>query len=223
MNTCCKAVIFDLDGTLLNTIGDLAESMNYALKKSGFCERELNHHSWAIGNGLRKYIERCLPDGAVSDNTLDRISVDFSEHYNSHCCVKTAPYDGIIELLAFLNESNILVNILSNKRDEFVKELALHYFDDYEFVCVNGELPDVAKKPDPEAALLIAKKCNISPRDILFIGDSVYDIQTGKNSGMKTLAVTWGYQPEDKLIAEKPDFLAHTPKDIIKYIKQLGE
>lgn len=223
MNTCCKAVIFDLDGTLLDTIGDLSASMNHTLKVSGFPERVPSHHSWAIGNGLRKYIERCLPQDAVCDELLDKMSVIFSEHYNTHSSVKTVPYDGICELLSFLNKNNIIVNILSNKRDGFVKELALHYFSDYDFVCVNGELPNIARKPDPEAALLIAENCNIDPSNILFIGDSIYDVQTGKNAGMKTLAVTWGYQPEDKLAAEKPDFIAHTPKDIIKYITKLGE
>lgn len=218
MSTCCKAVIFDLDGTLLDTIGDLAESMNYALKSLGFAERELSHHSWAIGNGLRKYAERCLPQDAVTDAILDEVCAVFSQHYNTHSSIKTLPYDGICQLLEFLNENNILVNILSNKRDGFVKELTQHYFGNFDFVCVNGELPDVAKKPNPEAALLIAKKCSIAPSDILFIGDSVYDIQTGKNAGMKTIAVTWGYQPEDSLVAEKPDFVAHTPTDIIDYI-----
>ncbi len=218
MNTCCKAVIFDLDGTLLDTIGDLAESMNYALKSLGFAECELSHHSWAIGNGLRKYAERCLPQDSVTDAILDEVCAVFSQHYNTHSSIKTVPYDGINRLLEFLNKNNILVNILSNKRDGFVKELTLHYFGNFNFVCVNGELPNVAKKPNPEAALLIAEKCNIAPADILFIGDSVYDIQTGKNAGMKTIAVTWGYQPEDSLVAENPDFIAHSPMDIIDYI-----
>ncbi len=224
MSTCCKAVIFDLDGTLLDTIGDLAESMNYALKSLGFAERELSHHSWAIGNGLRKYAKRCLPQDAVTDTILDEVCAVFSQHYNTHSSIKTVPYDGICQLLEFLNKNNILVNILSNKRDGFVKELTQHYFGNLNFVCVNGELPNVAKKPNPEAALLIAEKCNIAPAGILFIGDSVYDIQTGKNAGMKTIAVTWGYQPEDSLVAEDPDFIAHTPTDIINYITtQLGE
>ncbi len=216
MNTCYKAVIFDLDGTLLDTIGDLAVSMNFTLKKFGYPEREPAHHAWAIGNGLRKYIERCLPENAVCDSLLDEMSLVFSNHYNTHCSIKTVPYDGICEVIDFLNKNNISVNILSNKRDGFVKELALHYFKDYKLDCVYGELPDVAKKPNPEAALKIAKEIDIEPDKILFIGDSIYDIQTGKNAGMKTLAVTWGYQPEKSLSDENPDFLAHTPKDIIE-------
>lgn len=216
MNTCYKAVIFDLDGTLLDTIGDLAVSMNFTLQKFGYPEREPAHHVWAIGNGLRKYLERCLPENVASDSLLDEMSLVFSEHYNTHCSIKTVPYDGICEVLDFLNKNNISVNILSNKRDGFVKELALHYFGDYKLDCVYGELPDVAKKPNPEAALKIAKEININPGEILFIGDSIYDIQTGKNAGMKTLAVTWGYQPEKSLSDENPDFLVSTPKDIIK-------
>lgn len=221
MNTCCKAVIFDLDGTLLDTIRDLAVSMNFALKASGFAERELSHHAWAIGNGLRKYIERCLPESAVCDSLLDEISSTFSQHYNTHCSVKTVPYDGICDVIEYLNQNNISVNILSNKRDGFVKELALHYFNDYKLDCVYGELPDVAKKPNPEAALIIANERDINPENFIFIGDSIYDIQTGKNAGMKTIAVTWGYQPEENLKSEAPDLIAHKPEDIIEYIKTM--
>ncbi len=219
MNTFCKAVIFDLDGTLLDTIGDLAVSMNYALRCSGFPERELSHHSWAVGNGLRKYIERCLPEDAVSDTLLDEMSDIFSKHYDTHCAINTIPYKGICDVINFLNENNISVNILSNKRDGFVKDLALHYFGDYKLDSVYGELPDVAKKPNPEAALKIAQEINIDPCDILFIGDSIYDIETGKNAGMKTMAVTWGYQPEEKLAEKHPDYIVHTPKEIIKYVR----
>ena len=219
MNTCCKAVIFDLDGTLLDTIGDLAVSMNYALKSSGFPERELSHHSWAIGNGLRKYIERCLPEDAISGTLLDEMSDIFSKHYDTHCAVNTVPYEGICNVIEFLNENNISVNILSNKRDGFVKDLALHYFGSYKLDSVYGELPDVAKKPNPEAALKIAQEINIDPCDILFIGDSIYDIVTGKNAGMKTMAVTWGYQPEENLAEKQTDYIVHTPEEIIKYVR----
>ena len=219
MNTCCKAVIFDLDGTLLDTIGDLAVSMNFALKTFGFAERELSHHAWAIGNGLRKYIERCLPESAANDTLLDEMSTVFSQHYNTHCSIKTVPYSGICDVIKYLNKNNISVNILSNKRDGFVKELALHYFGEYKLDCVYGELPNVAKKPNPEAALKIADEININPCDILFIGDSIYDIETGKNAGMKTMAVTWGYQPKELLLKNKPDFIAETPEEIIQHIR----
>lgn len=222
MNTYCKAVIFDLDGTLLDTIQDLAVSMNHALKSFGFAERELSHHVWAVGNGLRKYAERCLPENAVTDDFLDRFVAVMAAHYRTHSSIKTVPYEGIMKLLDFLSDNNIAINILSNKRDDFVKELTLHYFPNHNFACANGELSNVPRKPDPAAALNIATECKVAPADIIFIGDSVYDVKTGKNAGMKTIAVTWGYQPEESLRAENPDFVAHSPDDIIEYIKSLN-
>lgn len=213
-----SAVIFDLDGTLLDTISDLANSMNHTLEKHGFPAKELSHHKKAIGNGLRKYAERCIPKEFVSEAFLDEFVPAVANHYRANSTIETIPFDGIYELLDFLQKNNILINILSNKRDDFVKELTLHYFSDYKFVCANGELPTVSKKPDPEAALLIANECKVDPSCILFIGDSTYDIKTGKNANMKTIAVTWGYQPESMLVAENPDFIAHNPKDIIEYL-----
>lgn len=219
MNTCCKAVIFDLDGTLLDTIKDLGNSMNYILTKHGFPKRENDHFVRSIGNGLRKFAERCLPQSAVSEELLDVIVPELVEHYGKHYAEKTVVFDGITELLDFLRDEKISINILSNKRDEFVKELMPIYFADYNFDCVIGELPDIPRKPDPTSALEIANRCNILPSDILFIGDSIYDIITGKNAGMKTLAVTWGYQPKELLISEEPDFVADSPSQIIEYIK----
>lgn len=214
-----KAVIFDLDGTLLDTISDLSDSMNFGLEHYGFEKKELSHHKKSIGNGLRKYAKRCIPAEYVSDEFLDEFVPVVANHYRKNSAIKTLPFEGICELLDFLKDSNIMINILSNKRDDFVKELALHYFGNYSFVCACGELPEIAKKPDPEAALLIAKKCNADVSKVLFIGDSIYDIKTGKNANMKTIAVTWGYQPEELLASEKPDFIAHKPEDIIEYIK----
>ena len=219
MNTCCKAVIFDLDGTLLDTIADLADSMNYTLEQFNMPTHELPHHIKSIGNGLKKYAERSVTKENNNDEFLDKFVSMLARRYRENSMVKTVPFDGIFELLKFLEDENIIINILSNKRDEFVKELVAHYFPDLKFKCANGELPKVPRKPDPSAALNIAKECNIAPEEILFIGDSIYDIQTGKNAKMKTIAVTWGYQPQDMLLKENPDFLANKPEDIVNYIK----
>ncbi len=223
MNICCKAVIFDLDGTILDTIEDLGDSINYVLNELGYPARATSHHKKSIGNGLRKFAARCLPEDSVTDELLDLILPRLAARYRSNSMVKTVPYEGVIELFDFLTANGIMLNILSNKRDDFVKELTLHYFPDYNFVRADGELPDVPKKPDPTSALKIAEICGVEPSEILFIGDSVYDIQTGKNAGMRTVAVTWGYQPKDALLAENPDFIADTPAEIIQYIKALNK
>ena len=219
MNTCCKAVIFDLDGTLLDTIKDLGSSMNCILEKYGFPTKEEQHYVRAIGNGLRNLAKRSFPESAVTDELLDKTVPEFIEHYGDHCMEKTVVYEGINELLEFCTKNNILLSILSNKRDDLVKELTPHYFPDYEFRYAMGELSQFPRKPDPTSALYLAEMLGVSPSDILFVGDSIYDIRTGKNAGMKTLAVTWGYQPKEQLVAENPDFIADSPAQIIEYIK----
>ena len=219
MSTCCKGVIFDLDGTLLDTICDLSDSMNRTLEHYGFPDCDIKHHKKSIGNGIRKYSERCIPKDMLNSDFLDEFVSKVVNDYRINSMVKTKPFDGILELLTFLEQNGIVINILSNKRDDFVKELTLHYFKNFNFKCAVGELPGISKKPSPDASLKIAKECGLSPCEIIFIGDSIYDIQTGKNSGMKTIAVTWGYQPESMLLSENPDFIANHPQDIINYIK----
>ena len=218
MNTCCKAVIFDFDGTLLDTIKDLGNSMNYILEKYGFPTKEVEHYVGAIGNGLKNLAKRSFPESAVTDELLDRTVPEFIEYYSHHCMEKTVVYEGINDLLDFLVKNDIRVAILSNKRDDLVKELTPHYFPDYEFAYTMGESTEFPRKPDPSSALYLSEMLGIMPSEILFIGDSICDIKTGKNAGMKTLAVTWGYQPKEILMSEKPDFIADSPAQIIELI-----
>jgi len=221
MNTCCKAVIFDLDGTILDTLSDLADAMNITLEKFGFPKRELSHHRKAIGNGIRKYAERCIPEEHLTDALLDEFVICAAQDYKNNSTVKTAPFPGVCDLMDFLSENGISMNILSNKRNDFVNALTKHYFSEYTFDCVYGELPGIPKKPDPAAALKIVSDCGFEPCDVVFIGDSIYDVITGKNAGMKTVAVTWGNHDRDLLDSENPDFIADTAEEIIDYIKSL--
>lgn len=214
-----QAAIFDLDGTLLDTIEDLAAAMNWGLEKYGFPALPLDHHKAAVGNGLKKYAERSLPQKASTPEFLDRFVKEVGETYQKNSMVKTEPFSGISELLTFLREQGISVHVLSNKIDAFVKELVIHYFGEGVFGQTRGERVGVPKKPDPTGAIEIAKELHIPPRNILFIGDSVYDVICGKQAGMHTIATSWGYQSEERLIAEKPDFLAKTPYDIIEYLR----
>lgn len=221
MSTCCKAVIFDLDGTILDTLEDLADAMNLTLSKFRFPERELSYHKKAIGNGIRTYAQRCIPEESLTDALLDEFVKIAAEDYKNNSTVKTKPFDGICKLMDFLVENSISINVLSNKRNEFVNNLTHHYFPTYKFDCVYGELPGIPKKPDPSSALNIAKDIGINPTDIVFIGDSIYDIIAGKNANMKTIAVTWGNQERDLLNTENPDFIADCVDEIIDYIKTL--
>ncbi len=215
-----KAAIFDLDGTLLDTICDLADSMNHGLAQYGFPTLPIEHHRNAVGNGLKKYAERSIPKEKLTPELLDNFFQNVSAYYREHCMVKTKPFEGISELLAFMKEQGISVHILSNKMDGIAKKLVKKYFDNEAFGCVYGEREGVPKKPDPKAALAIAEELNISPSEILFIGDSIYDVITGNAAGMHAVAASWGYQSEERLLAENPAFLAKTPYDIIAYLKE---
>ncbi len=219
MNTCCKAILFDLDGTLLDTIKDIGSSMNYILEKYSFPIKDDNHYFCAIGNGLRNLAKVSFPEDIVTDELLDKIVPEFIEYYGNHSMEKTSVYEGINELLEFCNKNGIIICVLSNKRDGLVKELIPHYFHDYKFAYSLGESSEFPRKPDPASALYLSEKLGVLPSDVLFIGDSIYDIRTGKNAGMKTVAVTWGYQPKGQLIAENPDFIADSTAEIIEYIK----
>jgi len=214
-----KAAIFDLDGTLLDSIGDLAQSMNDTLAFYGFPTFPLPYHKAAVGNGLRAYAEKCIPEEKNTPEFLDEFVKAVGTRYDKSCTVTTKPFDGILALLDCMKEKNISLNVLSNKLDGFAKEMIAHYFDDYGFSCVYGERPNVPKKPAPDAALAIAKEQNVLPEEVIFIGDSIYDVMTGNNAGMFSVGAAWGYQSEDMLKEKNPDFLAHTPQDIISLLK----
>lgn len=219
MTTTFKAAIFDLDGTLLDTIGDLAESMNTTLASYGFPVFPLPYHTSAVGNGIRAYAEKCIPKTKATPEFLDEFVRKVSNHYSENSMKNTVPFDGILPLLDFLKEQGVVLNVLSNKVDACAKSMINHYFKDYGFRCVYGERPGILKKPDPGVALAIAKECGVAPSEVIFIGDSIYDIMTGNNAGMCSVGALWGYQSYEMLEEKKPSFLANTPYDIIDYIK----
>jgi len=214
-----KAAIFDLDGTLLDSIGDLSDAMNETLKSYGFPTFPIDHHTRAVGNGIRAYALKCIPEEKITDDFATEFVKKVNERYDKSCTVNTKPFDGIIPLLDYLKSENIVLNVLSNKMDPFAKAMIEHFFAEYGFKFVFGERPGVPKKPDPAAALFIAENCEAKPSEVIFIGDSIYDVLTGKNAGMFSVAACWGYQSEDMLKDKNPDLLAYTPYDIVEYLK----
>lgn len=213
-----KAVIFDLDGTVLDTLSDLKNAVNYTLKNHGYGERTLEEIKNAIGNGIRNLVKNSLPISVRDDDVLvDTCTLEMKNYYFENCKNETRPYDGIDKLLAFLKVNDISASILSNKADFLTKEIISHYFGDA-FKFVYGERDGLPRKPDPTTALLLAKELGVSPSQILFVGDSSYDILAAKNAKMTALGVSWGFRDKDELLSAGADFIASAPDDIINFI-----
>ena len=211
-----KAVIFDLDGTLLNTLGDLRNAVNYALSCFGLPARTTDEVRMFIGNGVRNLIVRAMPEGASEDDIAKALGY-FREYYNSHMNVETCPYEGIIDMLTSLRGSGVKVCINSNKYDAALKELCAHHFNGL-YIQAEGESATCPRKPDPSAALMLAGKCGIEPDEMAYIGDSNVDIRTACNAGMTPIYVSWGFRTREDMGDELPELCFDSAKELTEYI-----
>lgn len=207
-----KLAIFDMDGTILNTIDDLAASLNAVLEKSGFPTRTMDEVIRFVGNGLRKLIERGVPEGSDSE-TVDRVLADFKAYYAVHCADRTAPYDGIIELLKNLRTNGCLTAVVSNKADDAVQELCKKYFDGL-FDYAVGERSGFLRKPAPDSVNEVLEKLNVSREKAVYIGDSDVDIMTAQNAGMDSIIVEWGFRERDFLLKKGAKTIVSAAKEI---------
>lgn len=213
-----RAVIFDLDGTLLNTLEDLRDGVNYALGIRGYQERSLAEIRGFVGNGIGKLIERAVPEGTTEEE-CKKVLVDFRVYYTAHCRVKTRPYEGVMELLAKLKENGILMAIVSNKNDAAVKELAQYYFAEYIDVSVAiGEREGIQKKPAPDSVYEALRILGVEKEETVYVGDSDVDRATAKNAGLDCISVTWGFRDEEMLADLKPEYLVYEPKEIAEIV-----
>jgi len=219
-----KGVIFDLDGTILNTIDDLSDSMNYMLHHFGYPEHsDLFYHMQAVGSGAKNYVKNCLPEDVRADDAkVEECLAFYKAYYNAHSSIKTKPYDGVKEIMQYLSEENIQIVILSNKPDEPVKDLAKKWFSEFKIPCVYGEREGIPRKPDPKGPLAIAEEMGLSPSEIAFVGDSDVDIKTGLNAGMTSIGVLWGFRTKEQLEAAGAEHLVETKEAFISLIKQLN-
>lgn len=208
-----KLAIFDLDGTILNTLEDLADSTNYALSVNGMPERTIDEVRRFVGNGIHKLIERAVPQGST-EGQIEQVFVTFKEYYKDHCAVKTRPYDGIMELLKTLKENGTLTAVVSNKGDFAVQILCKDYFPEL-FDFAVGEREGIRRKPAPDSVLAVLEQFQIPKEEAVYIGDSEVDIQTAKNAGMKEIAVTWGFRPKKFLKENGADCIVHTPEKLL--------
>lgn len=211
-----KLAVFDLDGTLVDSLSDIAEATNYALRSLNMPEHELSKFNYMVGNGIKKLIERALPDD--KQDLFDEALKIYNDYYNQYYTVKTYAYEGITETLETLKKNGVLLAVASNKTHAFAKNVINHYFGNNLFSMVCGKSEGVPTKPDPTVVLNIMKKLNAKPENCFMIGDTSVDINTGKNAGFKTIGCLWGFRTQQELEDAGADYIAKAPNDILKYI-----
>lgn len=212
-----KAVIFDMDGTLLNTYEDLANAVNYGLEKSGFPTHDAEKYKYFCGNGTDVMITRALPTEHRDEETLKKVRELYFEYYNAHSGECTRPYDGIPELLTELRAKGIKLGVVSNKIDFMTQIVAKEYFGDV-FDCVTGQRVGVPIKPDPAMVFEVMKTFGVTADECIFVGDSDVDALTGKNSGAFMVGVLWGFRDEKELMENGADVVISEPSQILSYI-----
>ena len=210
-----KLVIFDLDGTLLNTISDLAHSTNFALEQNGFSGHPIEAYKFFVGNGINKLFERALPEGKKTEVNIAQVRKSFLPYYDEHNTDFTKPYEGIHELLLTLQSKGCMLAVASNKYQTATEKLIKYSFSDISFAAVFGQRENIPVKPDPAIVYDILKITNVSPEDAIYIGDSGVDMQTASNSGIFSIGVTWGFRPRTELETAGADFIADTTAEIL--------
>ena len=211
-----KAVVFDLDGTLLDTLEDLKDSVNAALTEYGLPERTIEEVRAFVGNGIRNLIIRSVPGGETHPD-FENVFDFFKQHYRANCANKTVPYEGIMELIEALSSRGIAMAIVSNKFDAGVKVLNEKFFAQYISVAL-GELPGVKRKPDPKTVVMALQQLGVAPADAIYVGDSDVDIETARNAGMDCISVTWGFRSETFLKEHGADILVNHPADMLTLV-----
>lgn len=209
-------VIFDLDGTLLDTLDDLCNSVNYSLRTNNFPERSLAEVRTFVGNGIRLLIERSVPEG-TSKELIDKTFECFKTYYAVHCNDKTKTYPGVMDMLKELKENGYKIAVLSNKAQYAVTKLCDIYFNNLLDDAV-GARENVAKKPSPDALYICAENNNINLNNVIYVGDSDVDVATANNAGVKGIAVTWGFRSRELLIKCGAENLADNTDELLQIL-----
>lgn len=207
-----KLVIFDLDGTLLDTIEDLGEACNHALARMGFPTHPLQSYRFKVGNGVRKLIERTHPD--ANEETTEKLLALFREYYDGHCLDKTKPYPGIPELLRKLTDRGVAVAVATNKYQEAARRIVAHFFPDIPFAAVMGQVPDRHTKPDPSVDFAVLSKCPTPKAETVHVGDSAVDIETARRACIDSIGVTWGFRPQIELRRAFADHIVSSVEEL---------
>lgn len=211
-----EAVVFDLDGTLLNTLDDLCDSVNYALRHKGYPERNIEEVRCFVGNGVEKLMMRAVPQNIDSEDAKEALEI-FKAYYKDNSKNKTRPYEGIMELLNELHNKGFKLAIVSNKFNEAVKELNKEFFGGY-IECAYGECETIRKKPNPDAVIKALEDLNVTKEQAVYVGDSDVDIMTAANAGLDCISVSWGFRTRQELEMNGAVSIIDEPMDLMDII-----
>ena len=207
-----KAVLFDMDGTVLDTLDDLTDAVNYSLARFGLPEISREHARENLGNGAAYLVRHCLPEG-TDEALADQLITFYKPWYDAHCRVRTGPYAGILPLMERLKAAGVRQAIISNKPDPAVQELAAHFFPNLLETAV-GESASVRRKPNPDAVLRAVEQMGLEKDDCVYVGDTEVDLATARNAGLACIAVSWGFRSEEQLLAAGADRIAHSAEEL---------
>ena len=209
-----KLAIFDLDGTLLNTITDLGKACNYALEKMGFATHPIQAYAYMVGNGVRNLMKKAQQD--ADEETIDKLLEHFKEYYNEHCLDSTKPYPGITDLLQNLTERGVALAVASNKYQEATEKIIKGALPEFNFVAVEGQLEGRHRKPDPSILFAVLEKYPVPKKEVIYIGDSGVDIECAKRACVESIGVSWGFRPASELRMANADFVVSHPAEILE-------
>lgn len=213
-----KLVIFDLDGTLINSVADLGQATNHALQLHGFPMHDLSKYNYFVGNGVTKLIERALPEQFRDEATIEKVKSGFLDYYMRHKTDLTRPYDGIPELLHALQEKGVKIAVASNKFIAGTQALVKGFFPDIDFCAVLGQREGVPIKPDPYIANEAMQLAGVGRGDCLYVGDTATDMQTASNAGLESVGVSWGFRPVSELKDAGAAHIIDKPAELLSLV-----
>lgn len=213
-----RAILFDLDGTLLDTLEDIGNSMNRVLAKNGFPGHGMDTYRYLVGEGVAMLVTRALPEGQRNDDTIRTCIRFYREDYAQNWNVRTKPYDGVPEMLDTLTARGLKMAVLSNKPDDFTKQCVSEYLPKWKFDVVFGQRNSIPQKPDPSGAKEVASHLNILPEKFLYLGDTSVDMKTAVAAGMFPVGALWGFRSADELLANGAQALIEKPREIVNLL-----
>jgi len=210
-----EAVLFDLDGTLLDTLSDIAGTMNRVLAARGLPTYDGEHYKYFVGDGIEEMVKRALHPTVIGDAEVDGIVLDYRREYKAHWADTSRPYPGVLEMLRGVESRGLRMAVLSNKSHPFTTLMIESLLEGFRFAAVRGAMPEIPNKPDPAAALLIARELGVEPAKVLFLGDTNVDMKTAIAAGMYPAGALWGFRSAEELRANGAAVLLASPTDLL--------